>query len=91
MSHADFYIAWRVIRRTFPDLLQDPGVAARWAALLSHGALDARAEPVPAAEVLSLLMDRAKVGKTSSTVLAKRGRLSESTLSPSRNRARFKF
>ncbi|GAQ88025.1 ARM repeat superfamily protein [Klebsormidium nitens] len=58
----DFYTAWRVVRRTFPTLPDDPRVAARWASLLAHGALDARAEPDLAAEVLSLLLEAAKAG-----------------------------
>lgn len=61
VSPADFYTAWRVVRRTFPTLPDDPRVAARWASLLAHGALDARAEPDLVAEVLSLLLEAAKV------------------------------
>jgi hypothetical protein len=63
----DFYTAWRVIRRTIPTLPQDPSVAATWAELLGHGALDARAEPGPAAEVLALLWEAAKVCAFSSS------------------------
>lgn len=63
----DFYTAWRVIRRTLPTLPQDPSVAATWAKLLGHGALDARAEPGPAAEVLALLWEAAKVRAFSSS------------------------